>query len=112
MKGEKRDAWGDSFYMKHSAELYRNGFTVLPRMAICEEVPHLKIYYVYEGSGLDRSIPGWFRTSLETFPGENVVSRESNRDLWSPFVNKDVGEVDRSDLNSGKAIYSRRRSFS
>lgn len=37
---------------------------------MCEEVPHVKMYYADEGSGLERSLGGWFRTILETGSGE------------------------------------------
>lgn len=55
--------------MKHSAELAENGFTVLLKMELSEEVSHLKMHYVVEGFGLERSIGVRFRTNLETFPG-------------------------------------------
>lgn len=53
---EKRNALSDAFILKHSAELKESGFTILPRMAVCEGVFYLKIYYVDNGSGINRSI--------------------------------------------------------
>lgn len=57
------------------------------------------------------SIKGLVRSILEMFPGENVVSREFNRDLWNPFENKDVVEMDRADCGFGRSRYSTSKNF-
>lgn len=104
--GGNQNAWGDAFFMKHNAELQGSGFTVHPGITICEEVPHLEMYYVVERSGVDRSIGRCLRTILERFPGEKAVSREPGQDLWDPIVNKDATRVYCADRHSGKARYS------
>lgn len=58
VNGEKQNDWTSSFFMKQSAELKGCECTNFPRMAICEEVSHLEMYYLDEGSGLEPSIGG------------------------------------------------------
>lgn len=67
--------------MKLSARLRERGLTTLSNVLLCEEVHLLEVYYEDEGSGFERSIGGWLRSILETFPVEKVVSRKPNRDL-------------------------------
>lgn len=55
------------FFGKHSAELEEREVTILLRVALCEEVPHLALCFEDIGFGLERSADRWFRASLETF---------------------------------------------
>lgn len=75
-------------------------------MALCEELPHLEMYYIDEGSRLERCIGVSFRTILKSFSRVKVLSRESNQDLWNAIVNETVAKVDRADCDSRKARYS------
>lgn len=106
LNGNKHKVLGDDFFMKHSVELAESGSEILPRIELCEKVPHHKMCYVDERSGLERSVVGWFRSTLEMFSREQVVSKESSWDLWAPIVNKDVVKVDHADCNLKKARYS------
>lgn len=74
-------------------------------MPLCEEVLHLEMDYVDEGSGLERSIGGRFGTIWQYFRERNGVLRDSDLDLCNPIVNKDVDEVCLADRDSGKERY-------
>lgn len=104
--GEKPNALGDVFFMKHNTELQRSELTIFPRMLLSGVVPHLEIFYMDEGFGLEHSIGGWFKPILETFPGGKVVSRKSSQNMRNPIANKDVVEVERAGRCSGKTIFS------
>lgn len=85
---------GDAFFIEHIAELKESGFEILPRMALCEEAPHLEMYHVNEGFGLEGGTRRSFEAVLETFSGEKVLSKKPNGDLWNPIAIKAVAEVD------------------
>lgn len=91
--------------MKHRAKLIRNGFKISPRASIRKEVPHFEMDCVDEGFGLERSSGCSFRSVLETFLSIRVLLRESDRDLWTPIVNKTVADVDHVHRKLGKARY-------
>lgn len=55
--------------MKHSAELKESGFTISPKVALCEEGFHLEMYYVCEGSGLKDDNKRLFEGISEMPPG-------------------------------------------
>lgn len=67
--------------MKHSSEPKGDGFTILSKIASCEETTYLEMYYADEGSALEYGTRCWFEALSETVFGELVLPKDSNWNL-------------------------------
>lgn len=72
-------------------------------MALCEELQLLDIYFDRVGSGMEDFAQKWFDAIQITLSFEERLPDESNKNLWSPVVNKDDSTVELADRNAGRA---------
>lgn len=79
--GQKRNAWGEAFIVKQSADLEVIHLTIDPRRSLCKGVPQLETSYMDEWSGLQDGSGRWFEAILENLFGLKGFPRESNRYL-------------------------------
>lgn len=91
--------------MKHSAKQKESGLTVLPNIALCEELGYLDVYSCYFGSALEEATQTLFEPGQKPFFGEQTFRKEDNICQQNSFIDNGSLSVGRTGRNTGRAEY-------
>ena len=104
-----------AYYARKKQQLESDGYCILENLPgpFNVEEEHMKGYvdaFTEGGNAFPtQPIAELFREIEEWFPGEVALVNESNRDLWSPIINRGETESDEKDRNEGVERYSSTR---